>query len=353
MQPKVTIILPVYNVEPYLRQCLDSVVNQPMQDIQIICVNDGSTDNSRLILQEYADKDSRIEIIDQENQGGGTARNAAYPHIRGKYTYFADPDDWLELDLCQQCYDKAEATGADLVVLRYFTYNPDQKCSPCFDPLLPKIRQSPEEKCETFCGCQVAPWQRFWQTNFLLSNNIHFSDGKRPYNDTLHSWKGTVLANRVAVLDNPLYHYRTRLDSYQRTNGEKCFVIVETYCEIWKMLQNTGFYADYRVEFISQKMRICMGYYFHVPTSLRPRFAAKIRDSLTEDDRAFYRSAPKKVLGKLTRLFYEMIDGGQLETANYHVSYLFVQKILPIVRMPERLLRKYIIKPLKKRLKAA
>ena len=91
MQPKVTIILPVYNVEPYLRQCLDSVVNQTMREIQIVCVNDGSTDGSPTILEEYAADDSRIEIIHQENQGGGSARNAAYPVARNdrKHSLFS------------------------------------------------------------------------------------------------------------------------------------------------------------------------------------------------------------------------------------------------------------------------
>src|SRR5215469_13757361 len=110
MQPIISIIIPVYNVEPYLRQCLDSVVNQTMRDIQIICVNDGSPDNSRAILQEYANRDSRIEIIDKPNGGQSSARNAAYPHIRGKYTLFVDSDDWIERDLCEKTYRKAEET---------------------------------------------------------------------------------------------------------------------------------------------------------------------------------------------------------------------------------------------------
>jgi len=146
---KVTIVLPVYNVEPYLRQCLDSVVNQTMQDIQIICVNDGSTDKSLTILQEYAARDGRIEIIDQENQGAGSARNAAIPYIRGKYVYFADPDDWLDVKLCEKTYACAEATGADAVFfLSSRTTGKDisEKSIFAFDHTLPKIRCSAGEK---------------------------------------------------------------------------------------------------------------------------------------------------------------------------------------------------------------
>ena len=95
---------------------MDSVVNQTMRDIQIICVNDGSPDGSRAILQEYADRDSRIEIIDKPNGGLSSARNAAYPHIRGKYTLFVDSDDWIELDLCEKTYRKSEETGAQMTM---------------------------------------------------------------------------------------------------------------------------------------------------------------------------------------------------------------------------------------------
>jgi len=335
--PQVTIILPVYNVELYLRQCLDSVVNQTMREIQIICVNDGSTDGSRVILQEYADQDSRIEIIDQENQGGGSARNAAYPYIRGKYTYFVDPDDWIDLDLCRQCVEKADATGADCVALRHIEYNPDPKCSRPFDPTLPEIRQSPEEKHEILQF--AAPWRRFWRSDLLLANNIRFSEGKRPANDVLQFWKGTVLADRIAILDRPLYHYRRiRPGSYQQTINEKHFVIIETFNDIGYMLQETGLYEVYRDAFIAQKLSSWHYRYEFLPASLKPKFAALVRDSLTEDDREFYRTAP---MSKKVRLFCKMVDGGFMETMNYHCN----RQMSSIVR--------WIIKPLKKLLKTA
>ena len=93
MMPKVSVIIPVYNVEKYLKQCLDSVVNQTLKDIEIICVNDGSTDNSLEILEEYAQKDNRIIIISQENQGQSVARNIALEKATGEYVGFVDSDD--------------------------------------------------------------------------------------------------------------------------------------------------------------------------------------------------------------------------------------------------------------------
>ena len=114
--PHITIIIPIYNVEKYIEECLDSVIHQTMKEIQIVCVNDGSLDISREILQKYADKDARIEIIDKTNGGLSSARNIAYPCIKGKYTLFIDSDDWIELDLCEKAYAKAEDSGASITI---------------------------------------------------------------------------------------------------------------------------------------------------------------------------------------------------------------------------------------------
>lgn len=92
---KVSVIIPVYNVEPYLKQCMDSVVGQTLKDIEIICVDDGSTDNSLDILREYAAEDSRIQIIEQKNAGAGAARNNGMRYATGKYLSFLDSDDFL------------------------------------------------------------------------------------------------------------------------------------------------------------------------------------------------------------------------------------------------------------------
>ena len=117
--PKVSIVIPVYNVEKYLRQCLDSVVNQTLQDIEIICVNDGSKDSSLQIMQEYQVKDPRIKIIDKENSGYGASMNRGFDAATGEYVIHVDPDDWVEQDMLQALYEKAVAESADMVICDY------------------------------------------------------------------------------------------------------------------------------------------------------------------------------------------------------------------------------------------
>ena len=123
---KVSVIIPVYNVKPYLKQCMDSVVGQTLRDIEIICVDDESTDGSLKILQEYAEKDTRIQIIRQKNAGAGAARNNGMRHATGKYLSFLDSDDFFEMDMLEKAYEKAERDQADFVVYKSDQYHTEK-----------------------------------------------------------------------------------------------------------------------------------------------------------------------------------------------------------------------------------
>ena len=112
---KVSIIVPVYNVEKYLRKCLDSLINQTLKDIEIICINDGSTDKSLEILEEYKNRDSRIILLNQENSGQSIARNNGIKKATGEYIGFVDPDDWVENNMIKCLIDEIKSEKVDLV----------------------------------------------------------------------------------------------------------------------------------------------------------------------------------------------------------------------------------------------
>ena len=116
--PKVSVILPVYNVEKYLKQCMDSIVNQTLKDIEIICVDDGSTDASLSILKEYEKEDDRVKVICQQNAGAGAARNNGLSIATGEYLSFLDSDDFFSLDMLEKSYAEAKKEDADLIVFR-------------------------------------------------------------------------------------------------------------------------------------------------------------------------------------------------------------------------------------------
>src|SRR5687768_12871254 len=118
--PKVSVIMPVYNTELYLQDCLDSVLNQTLPDFELICVDDSSTDGSVAILEENAKKDSRIHIVHQENAGAGAARNNGFRNATGEFTFFLDSDDLCDLHLLEKTVGKAEETNADIVAFDFY-----------------------------------------------------------------------------------------------------------------------------------------------------------------------------------------------------------------------------------------
>jgi len=368
MSTKISIIIPVYNVEKYLAECLDSVVNQTMREIQIICVNDGSTDGSRTILQEYADRDSRIEIIDKANGGASSARNAAYPHIKGTYTLFVDSDDWIERDLCEKTYQKANKTGAPIVVFLY------QRWNTCAIP--PNDKTTVAEKLPLLDF--PAACNKLWQTAFLLGNQLYFPEGLSG-EDYVVDWKAITLAEKISIVPEQLYYYRDNPSSVSHASVEHAMDIVLIFDKVYRYLLESDYYMSYREKYISVKLEHLYWHYCLVPAPMKSRFAAMIRDSLTADDRTFYHTAPKEHVSETIKLFYEMIDGDLVEAINYawHTSpriHSIEQAIHRleqrpqnsrnphlwnknswnnIVKMPERLLRRWVVKPLKKIMKAA
>ena len=127
MTEKITVIVPVYNVEHYLEKCLDSLIDQTYKNLEIIVINDGSTDNSGEICQEYAQKDNRIVYIEKENGGLSDARNVGLDKMTGSYVTFIDSDDWVELDYVEILYKKIIEYQADISVGNYYSYNEDEE----------------------------------------------------------------------------------------------------------------------------------------------------------------------------------------------------------------------------------
>lgn len=126
-KPKISIIIPVYNVEKYLEQCLKSVINQTFKDIEIICINDGSTDNSLEILEAFQKQDERIKIINKQNEGQGIARNEGLKIAKGEYISFIDPDDWVEQGMYEFLYNKFLETNAQIIRFNYRSFDEENK----------------------------------------------------------------------------------------------------------------------------------------------------------------------------------------------------------------------------------
>lgn len=184
---KVSVIMPVYNVEKYISCAIESVLEQTLQEIELICVNDCSPDNSIEIIKEYAKKDSRIKIIDlQENKGQGNARNIGIQSACGKYVLFLDPDDWCEKNACEILYDIAELNNANVVQGIFRSINEatkEEKVVNFFESFSKKQDKiSPDcfvdikkMKKTTFRTFGLAPWGKLYLLDFLKKNDVKFA----------------------------------------------------------------------------------------------------------------------------------------------------------------------------------
>ena len=214
--PKVSVIIPVYNVEKYLRECLDSVINQTLEDIEIICVNDCSPDNSLDILKEYASKDARINIINfSENRGPGVARNAALDIAQGEYIMFLDPDDWYELDACETAYNQISQNQNDIVIFNYQKYYEasGEKCVEWHRimPFLPYAdrKQINIEDLDINWVVNAFTVVQIYSKKYLTDNNIKYGE-YRLCEDVPFWVKSFILTDNISVCINCLYNYRIR-----------------------------------------------------------------------------------------------------------------------------------------------
>ena len=205
MDAIISIIIPVYNTESYLRECLDSVKNQSMSEIEIICVDDGSTDSSGAILDEYARQDKRFVVIHQPNAGQSAARNKGIDISRGKYVCFLDADDWYESECCQTLYETAEKFNNEFVTAAFREIGGKKQILP-----LKNSNAVYVDDMDKYCfitHVQFTIWGKLYRKDFIEKHNIRFLEGVC-YEDNHFSIKAALCAKEVRHIPNVLYNYR-------------------------------------------------------------------------------------------------------------------------------------------------
>ena len=212
MSAKVSIVIPVYNVEKYLRQCMDSIVSQTLKDIEIICIDDGATDHSGAILDEYAAKDDRVKVFHRKNGGYGVAMNAGLREATGDYIGIVEPDDFIEPDTYDTLYNKAVETGVDFVKANVWAFFND--CSyviKTFKEGGPYDRVVTQEEYLPFytdMGCRI--WSFIYRSDFLKKNGINFLETPgASYQDTSFWLKVMFDAKSGYFFERAFYHYRS------------------------------------------------------------------------------------------------------------------------------------------------
>lgn len=248
MTEKITVIVPVYNVENYLNKCLDSIITQTYKNIEIIVVNDGSTDNSGEICQEYAQKDNRIVYIEQGNAGLSAARNTGLDNMSGDCVTFVDSDDWIEQDYLETLYKKIVEYQADIAVGNYYSFNEsegmfyfhilgDSYYEKVYDNV--SIFENLYDSQEMKSFALISAWGKLYKAG--LFEQLRFDIGKLGEDGYLNQ-KIYLLAEKIVYIHKGIYSYRIRNNSLSRTWKEKWMhALVDAMSERITLLANLGY----------------------------------------------------------------------------------------------------------------
>lgn len=234
--PKVSIVLPVYNVEKFLPECLDSVVNQTLKDIEIICVNDGSTDGSLAVLEKYAETDARVKIISKKNSGYGHSMNVGFAAATGEYIGIVETDDWIKSDMYETLYNIAFENDLDVIKADYYNFEGDGeqrktkyiRIAGKFPQYYGKVLNPADDVTPLYFTMNT--WAGIYKRGFIEANQIkHNETPGASYQDSGFWFQTLSSAKRLYFLERPFYMYRQDNPNSSINNKAKVYCVCDEY----------------------------------------------------------------------------------------------------------------------------
>lgn len=257
--PKVSVIVPVYNTEKYLHKCLDSLVNQTLDDIEIVIVNDGSKDSSPEIVKEYMDKfPGKFLYASQENSGQAVARNRAIEMCTGDYVGFLDSDDFVRTDMFERMYNAVTANDSDYVACGYtdITYEEDGSTTELVHYVHSKLAYKTKDM---FFGALASPFLHLYRRSILEESKARFPEGVI-YEDTAFYLNLIPYCKKLEVIDEPLAyrvrHSNSTTTTFKATKVRQIFPVLTNSLDYFK---ENGFYEEYRneLEYFCVRVLLC------------------------------------------------------------------------------------------------
>ena len=257
IKPTVSIIIPIYNKEKYLNNCISSIKNQSLKDIEVICVDDGSTDDSLSTLKSYTSDDSRFKIIKQENRGPGLARNVGLENATGEYVLFLDADDWIESESLEQLYKQATSNNSDLVLFNSIEHYPDNYLRKRIYAVSNDIKNYDNFTFNCLYNKRLVMNSYFivctklHKLDFLRKNNIKFQEDVL-FEDVLFHIKTMIKANNISYNPQFFYHYMRTDNSRQNTSIQtsKSFVLFDIFNEVKTFLKKNKLMNEFKLNFL-------------------------------------------------------------------------------------------------------
>lgn len=317
MTISVSVIIPVYNVEKYLRQTLDCVVNQTLQNIEIICVDNNSQDNTVKIIQEYANKDNRIKLYqNKKNIKQGLARNFALSVANGDYIFYIDGDDYMELNCLEKLYNKITAENSDIVICQWNPFD-DRTGKIIKGHVYSKLKQIPEEfdtkpfnwrdiKYSIFWQTSV-PWDKMYKRTFLIDKKVEFP-GEIFFEDNVFVYDALFKAEKISVLREELMFYRTnRKEAVTNTRNETFFDYLKIFNLIGDNLKKINLFDEMKYLYWDYKIITLYWWFMQIKPQFKKRFFEKIKEDfkqleIKEEDKQFVRNRTLFLLDRFLKL---------------------------------------------------
>ena len=249
--PKVSIIVPFYNVEGYIEKCLDTLVNQTLEDIEIILVNDGSIDKSIEIVNKFLRRyPEKLVYLEKGNGGLSDARNYAIPYAKGEYVAFLDSDDYVEKDMYEEMYNLAKKEESDMVECDFYWEYPDKQKE--------DIGVIYHDKNEMIEKIRVVAWNKLIKREILEKSEVRFPKGYR-YEDTEFTYKLIPYIEKVSFLKNPCIHYVQREGSISNSQNERTKEIFDVLDHVIEYYKEKDIYEKYQkeLEYIYVRYAFC------------------------------------------------------------------------------------------------
>ena len=293
--PKVSVIIPVYNVEKYLEKCIESVINQTLKDIEIICVNDGSTDSSRKILEKYKNRDSRIKIVDKENGGLSSARNAGMKVAVGEFYSFIDSDDWVEHTMLEKMYNNITTMNSDIAICAVHQFDEtNQKIDDSnpyytlgfFDETFDNKAFSYKDVKPFLMDVCVMAWNKLYRKKFVDDCNARYPDGLI-FEDGPFFFSIFFKTQRVSIVRDFLYYYRiNRKNSIIQKAGKKFLNVIDVIEIMFSKIKDLPDFEDIKYTFFMKKVEDVLYRYENLSPKYRIAFVKKLKkeSSLVKDE---------------------------------------------------------------------
>lgn len=285
---KVSVIVPVYNTEKYLEHCLNSIRRQTFKNIEVFCVDDGSTDTSLEIMERFSQNDSRFKVLKQDNRGGGAARNYGFQQARGEYVIFWDSDDFFHPEFIELTYNRAVSKSADIVMT-------EGKAFDCitggFETQLHFLRKEffsgrdvvsaeeiPIDIARITC---IAPWNKLYRKNFIIENNLYFQELPNS-NDVFFSLMALFVGERISYVDKKLVYYRkNHVGNVQSNKSKEPLAFVKAYMAVRDELIRRNLYEKFERAWINVALE---GFSYNLRTIAGKLERDMIFNALTNDE---------------------------------------------------------------------